>query len=352
MIRNHGPRLFVPRPGVIRLPVLAGITLDKQGAPMTAAFTFPGQGSQAVGMGKALADAFPVARAVFDEVDAALGEKLTATIWDGPAEILQLTENAQPALMAVSLATLRVLEAEAGFSVARDAAYVAGHSLGEYSALAAAGSLSIADTARLLRTRGLAMQKAVPVGVGAMAALLGLDYETAVAVAEQAAQGQVCQAANDNGGGQVVVSGDKAAVERALEIAKTRGAKRAMLLPVSAPFHCRLMQPAADAMAEALAGVTINKPKAPLVSNVVASPISNPDEIRRRLVEQVTGTVRWRESVTYMAGQGVTRFFEIGAGKVLSGLVKRIVDGAVGVAVSGPGDIVAAKEALASAQSA
>ncbi len=205
---------------------------------MTAAFTFPGQGSQAVGMGKALAEAFPAARAVFDEVDAALGEKLTAIIWDGPAETLQLTENAQPALMAVSLATLRVLETEAGFSVGRDAAFVAGHSLGEYSALAAAGSLSISDTARLLRTRGLAMQKAVPVGVGAMAALLGLDYEAAVAVANEAAQGQVCQAANDNGGGQVVVSGDKAAVERALEIAKTKGAKRAMLLPVSAPFHC------------------------------------------------------------------------------------------------------------------
>ncbi len=275
---------------------------------MTAAFTFPGQGSQTVGMGKALADEFPAARAVFDEVDAALGQKLTAIIWEGPAETLQLTENAQPALMAVSVATLRVLETEAGIDVARDAAFVAGHSLGEYSALAAAGSFSISDTARLLRTRGLAMQKAVPVGVGAMAALLGLDYEAAIAVAEEAAQGQVCQAANDNGGGQVVVSGDKAAVERALEIAKTKGAKRAMLLPVSAPFHCRLMQPAADVMAEALAGVTINKPKAPLVSNVLAAAITDPDEIRKRLIEQVTGTVRWRESVAYMAGQGVTRF--------------------------------------------
>jgi [acyl-carrier-protein] S-malonyltransferase len=232
---------------------------------MTAAFTFPGQGSQAVGMGKALAEAFPAARAVFNEVDAALGEKLTTIIWNGPSETLQLTENAQPALMAVSLATLRVLETEAGFLVGRDAAFVAGHSLGEYSALAAAGSLSISDTARLLRTRGLAMQKAVPVGVGAMAALLGLDYEAAVAVANEAAQGQVCQAANDNGGGQVVVSGDKAAVERALEIAKTGGAKRAMLLPVSAPFHCRLMQPAADAMAKALADVTIRQPASPLV---------------------------------------------------------------------------------------
>jgi [acyl-carrier-protein] S-malonyltransferase len=303
-------------------------------------------------MGKALADAFPAAKAVFDEVDAALGEKLTAIIWEGPAETLQLTENAQPALMAVSIATLRVLESEVGFSVGRDAAFVAGHSLGEYSALAAAGALSISDTARLLRTRGLAMQKAVPVGVGAMAALLGLDYEAAVAVAEEAAQGQVCQAANDNGGGQVVVSGDKAAVDRAVEIAKTRGAKRAMLLPVSAPFHCQLMQPAADVMAKALADVTINRPAVPVVSNVLASAISDPDEIRRRLVEQVTGTVRWRESVAYMASQGVTRFFEIGAGKVLSGLVKRIAAGAVGVSVGGPGDIAAAKEALAAAKSA
>ena len=319
---------------------------------MTAAFTFPGQGSQAIGMGKALAEAFPVARAVFDEVDAALGEKLTAIIWDGPAETLQLTENAQPALMAVSLATMRVLEGEAGFSVAKNAAFVAGHSLGEYSALAAAGSLAVSDTARLLRIRGLAMQKAVPVGVGAMAALIGLDYEVAVAVADEAAQGQVCQTANDNGGGQVVVSGDKAAVERAVEIAKTKGARRAMLLPVSAPFHCRLMQPAADAMAEALAGVAIKRPAAPVVSNVLASPITEPDEIRRRLIEQVTGTVRWRESVAYMAGQGVTRFFEIGAGKVLSGLVKRIAEGAVGVSVGGPNDIASAKDALAAAKTA
>jgi len=298
-------------------------------------------------MGKALAEAFPVARAVFDEVDAALGEKLTSVIWEGPPQTLQLTENAQPALMAVSIATLRVLETEAGFSVGRDAAFVAGHSLGEYSALAAAGSLSIFDTAQLLRTRGLAMQKAVPVGVGAMAALLGLDYAAAVAVANEAAQGQVCQAANDNGGGQVVVSGDKAAVERALDIARIKGAKRAMLLPVSAPFHCKLMQPAADAMAEALADVTINRPASPLVANVLAFEISDPDEIRRRLIEQVTGTVRWRESVAYMASRGVTRFFEIGAGKVLSGLVKRIADGAVGVPVGGPDDIAAAKQALA-----
>jgi len=319
---------------------------------MTAAFTFPGQGSQAVGMGKALADAFPAARAVFDEVDSALGEKLTAIIWEGPAETLQLTQNAQPALMAVSLATMRVLETEAGVLLARDAAFVAGHSLGEYSALAAAGSLSISDAARLLRTRGQAMQKAVPVGVGAMAALLGMEYDVAVAVAAEAAQGQVCQAANDNGGGQVVVSGDKAAVDRAVEIAKAKGAKRAMILPVSAPFHCSLMQPAADVMAEALAKVTINKPAAPLVSNVLASAITDPDEIRHRLIEQVTGTVRWRESVAYMAGQGVTRFLEIGAGKVLSGLVKRIADGAVGVAVGGPNDIAAAKDALTAAQPA
>jgi [acyl-carrier-protein] S-malonyltransferase len=319
---------------------------------MTAAFTFPGQGSQSVGMGKALAEAFPVARAVFEEVDAALGERLTAIIWDGPAEALQLTENAQPALMAVSMATLRVLESEAGFSVRGDAAFVAGHSLGEYSALAAAGSLTIADTARLLRTRGLAMQKAVPVGVGAMAALLGMDYDAAVAVAEEAAQGEVCQAANDNGGGQVVVSGNKAAVDRAVEIARAKGAKRAMLLPVSAPFHCKLMQPAADVMAEALSKVTIRAPASPLVSNVLAAPISDPDEIRRRLVEQVTGTVRWRESIAYMSAQGVTRFFEIGAGKVLSGLVKRIADGAVGIAVAGPADIAGAKDALAAAKAA
>jgi [acyl-carrier-protein] S-malonyltransferase len=319
---------------------------------MTAAFTFPGQGSQTVGMGKALAEAFPAAQAVFDEVDAALGEKLSRTIWDGPAETLQLTENAQPALMAVSIAALRVLEIEADIAVGRDAAFVAGHSLGEYSALAAAGSIAVGDTARLLRTRGLAMQKAVPVGVGAMAALLGLDYETAVAVANEAALGQVCQAANDNGGGQVVVSGDKAAVDRAVEIAKTRGAKRAMLLPVSAPFHCKLMQPAADVMAEALAGVAIKPPAAPLVSNVVASAVTDPEEIRRRLVEQVTGTVRWRESVAYMASHGVTRFLEIGAGKVLSGLVKRIADGAAGTAVGAPADIAAAKEAIAAARPA
>jgi [acyl-carrier-protein] S-malonyltransferase len=311
---------------------------------MAIAFTFPGQGSQAVGMGKALADAFPVAKAVFDEVDAALGEKLTDIIWNGPADTLTLTENAQPALMAMSIATLRVLEAEAGVSV-RDAKFVAGHSLGEYSALAAAGALTVSDAAKLLRVRGSAMQKAVPVGVGAMAALLGLEFDAAVATAREAAQGQVCDPANDNGGGQVVVSGNKEAVDRAVEIAKGKGAKRAMLLPVSAPFHCSLMKPAADVMADALSKATIAKPVVPLVSNVVASAISDPDEIRRRLIEQVTGTVRWRESVAYMAGEGVTKFFEIGAGKVLTGLVKRIADGATGVSIGSPADIAAVKAA-------
>jgi [acyl-carrier-protein] S-malonyltransferase len=312
---------------------------------MSRAFIFPGQGSQAVGMGKGLADAFAPARAVFDEIDAALGEKLTSIIWEGPAETLTLTENAQPALMAVSLAALRVLQAEAGVDLARDVQFVAGHSLGEYSALAAAGALSIFDTARLLRIRGRAMQKAVPVGTGAMAALLGLDFEQAVAVAAEAAGAQVCQAANDNGGGQVVVSGDKAAVERAVEIAKGKGARRAMMLPVSAPFHCALMQPAADAMAQALANVALKAPVVPVVANVLAGPVGNPSEIVRALVAQVTGTVRWRESVAFMAGQGVTTFYEIGAGKVLSGLVKRIADGASGTAVGTPEDVAAFKTA-------
>jgi [acyl-carrier-protein] S-malonyltransferase len=312
---------------------------------MAVAFVFPGQGSQAVGMGKALADAFAPARAVFDEVDAALGEKLTATMWAGPAETLTLTENAQPALMAVSLAALRVLEAEAGLDLKRDAKFVAGHSLGEYSALAAAGALTVSDTARLLRIRGRAMQQAVPVGTGAMAALLGLGFEDAVAVAAEAAQGEVCQAANDNGGGQVVVSGHKAAVERAVEIAKGKGAKRAMLLPVSAPFHCALMQPAADAMAEALGKTSVKAPAVPVVANVVAKPVTEAQEIVRRLVEQVTGTVRWRECVAFMAGQGVTTFYEVGAGKVLTGLVKRIAEGATGSAVGTPDDVAAFKAA-------
>ena len=315
---------------------------------MASAFVFPGQGSQAVGMGKALADAFPAARAVFDEVDAALGERLTAVIWQGPADTLTLTENAQPALMAVSLAVVRVLEREAGLVLGRDAKFVAGHSLGEYSALAAAGALSVADTARLLRIRGRAMQQAVPVGAGAMAALLGLDFEQAAAVAREAAQGQVCQAANDNGGGQVVVSGDKAAVERAVEIAKSRGARRAMLLPVSAPFHCALMQPAADAMAQALAAVTVKRPVVPVVANVRAGPVSEPAEIVQALVAQVTGTVRWRESVAFMAQQGVTTFYEVGAGKVLTGLVKRIAEGARGIAIGTPEGIASYKVGKAS----
>src|SRR5437660_1728990 len=249
---------------------------------MSVAFTFPGQGSQAVGMGKALAEAFPASRAIFAEVDAALGEKLTTVLWEGPAEALTLTENAQPGLMAVSLAAMRALETEAGIKLGHDAAYVAGHSLGEYSALAAAGSLTIGDSARLLRIRGRAMQRAVPVGAGAMAALIGLELEGAAAIAAEAAEDQVCEAANDNGGGQVVVSGDKAAVERAIEIAKSKGAKRALMLPVSAPFHCALMRPAADVMAEALGGVTIKPPAVPLVSNVLASALTDPDEIRRR----------------------------------------------------------------------
>jgi [acyl-carrier-protein] S-malonyltransferase len=312
---------------------------------MAVAFVFPGQGSQTAGMGKALAETFASAREVFAEVDAALGEKLSTIVFEGPQDTLTLTHNAQPALMAVSLAVVRVLQAEAGLDLGRVAKFVAGHSLGEYSALAAADALSIADTARLLRARGLAMQKAVPVGVGAMAALLGLDYETAVAVAAEAAQGEVCQAANDNGGGQVVVSGNKAAVERAVEIAKSKGAKRAMLLPVSAPFHCALMQPAAEVMAEALAKVNVKRPVVPVVANIKASPIQDPAEIVASLVAQVTGTVRWRESVTYMAGEGVTQFYEIGAGKVLSGLVKRIAEGASASAVGTPDDVAAFKAA-------
>jgi [acyl-carrier-protein] S-malonyltransferase len=306
---------------------------------MSLAFVFPGQGSQAVGMGKALADAFAPARAVFEEVDAALGETLSKVIWEGPAETLTLTENAQPALMAVSLAAMRALETEAGVDLARDAQFVAGHSLGEYSALAAAGALTLGDTARLLRIRGRAMQKAVPVGTGAMAALLGLDFDQAAAVAAEAAQGQICQAANDNGGGQVVVSGDKAAVERAVEIAKEKGARRAMMLPVSAPFHCALMQPAADAMAVALTEVALKPPVVPVVANVLVKPVSDPGEIARALVAQVTGTVRWRESVAFMAAAGVTRFYEIGAGKVLSGLVKRIADGTSGIPIGTPDEV-------------
>ena len=314
---------------------------------MTVAFVFPGQGSQAVGMGKALADAFAPARQVFEEVDAALGQRLSETIWNGPAEALTLTENAQPALMAVSLAAMRVLETEAGVDLARDAAFVAGHSLGEYSALAAARSLTIADAARLLRIRGLAMQKAVPVGHGAMAALIGLELADVRMIAAEAAGFNVCAAANDNGGAQVVLSGDKDAVERAVELAKSRGAKRAMLLPVSAPFHCSLMQPAADAMADALSKVTVKAPVVPLVANVLAQPINEPARIVQSLVAQVTGTVRWRESILFMAGAGVTTFYEVGAGKVLAGLIKRVAEGANASSIGTPDDLNRFKAARA-----
>lgn len=314
---------------------------------MARAFVFPGQGSQAVGMGKALADSFPQARAVFDEVDDALSQKLSRVMWEGPAAELTLTSNAQPALMAVSLAALRVLEAETGLELRRDAAFVAGHSLGEYSALAAAGSLKIDDTARLLRIRGDAMQTAVPVGQGAMAALLGLDFEAAVEVAREAAQGEVCDPANDNGPGQVVVSGHRTAVERALAIAQARGARRAILLPVSAPFHCALMAPAAQAMRDALGEVGIGPPLVPIVANVEARPITDPGAIRDALVRQVTGTVRWRESVAAMAQGGVDAFYEVGAGKVLTGLVKRIATGATAAAIGTPEDVAAFASSLA-----
>lgn len=309
---------------------------------MSRAFVFPGQGAQTIGMGRALAEAYPAARAVFDEVDDALGEKLSALIWEGEIEALTLTQNAQPALMATSMAAVRALEAE-GITVASHAAFVAGHSLGEYSALCAAGALGLADTARLLRIRGIAMQEAVPVGVGAMAALLGLDFAAACEVAAEAAQGEVCQAANDNDPAQVVVSGHRGAVERALEIAKAKGAKRALLLPVSAPFHCALMQPAAHRMAEALAAVVVEKPVVPVVVNVRAEAVTEPDRIRDLLVAQVTGSVRWRESVLWMEGAGVTEFWEIGAGKALSGMVKRIAKDAVTRAVGTPDDVVAAR---------
>jgi [acyl-carrier-protein] S-malonyltransferase len=314
----------------------------KGGLAMGIAFIFPGQGSQQVGMGKALAEAFPAARAVFAEVDDALGQKLSTLMWEGPESDLTLTENAQPALMSVSLAVLRVLQQEHGIQLKNHAKFVAGHSLGEYSALAAAGTFSIADTARLLRIRGRAMQAATPVGTGAMAALLGLDYEQAAEVAAEAAQGEVCEAANDNAPGQVVVSGHKAAVERALDIAKAKGAKRAVLLPVSAPFHCALMKPAADAMTEALAQVTMHAPAVPLIANVTAGPLTDPAQIRASLVAQVTGTVRWRECMAAMAASGVTLFVEIGAGKVLAGLVKRNVEGATGISIGTPDDITAA----------
>jgi [acyl-carrier-protein] S-malonyltransferase len=309
---------------------------------MTTAFMFPGQGSQAVGMGKSLSDNFPAARAVFMEIDEALDQKLSSLIWEGPEADLTLTENAQPALMAVSMAVVRVLEAEHGITIANTAKFVAGHSLGEYSALAAAGTFSLADAARLLKIRGKAMQSATPVGTGAMAALLGLDFMSAAAAAAEAAQGEVCQAANDNSDGQVVVSGTKAAVERCVEIAKAKGAKRAVMLPVSAPFHCALMQPAADVMADALAGVTMIAPVVPVVANVGAAPLTDPAAIRESLVAQVTGTVRWRECVAWMASHDVTRFCEIGAGKVLTGLSKKNAPEAIAFAIGTPDDIAAA----------
>ncbi len=306
---------------------------------MSRAFVFPGQGSQAVGMGQELAEAFPVARQVFEEVDDALEQHLFRLMCEGPLEELTLTENAQPALMAVSLAVVRVLEAEAGVNLADKAAFVAGHSLGEYSALAAAGTFELADAARLLKRRGLAMQRAVPVGEGAMAAILGLDLEVVQEVADAAAEGQVCTPANDNAPGQVVVSGHKEAVERAIELAKERGAKRSVLLPVSAPFHCALMAPAADEMADALGNVRLQAPRMSLVANVTAGSVNDPEAIRRLLVEQVTGAVRWRESVLYLKSQGVSTLVELGAGKVLAGLTRRIDREMTGQAVGTPQDI-------------
>lgn len=308
---------------------------------MSRAFVFPGQGSQAVGMGKEFADAFPAAREVFEEVDDALGQKLSRLMFDGPEDELTLTENAQPALMAVSMAAMAVLKSEGGVEIQNVADFVAGHSLGEYSALAAAGTFSLADTARLLKTRGKAMQQAVPVGEGAMAALLGLDLEQARDVVEEAAQGDVLATANDNAPGQVVVSGKKAAVERAVDVAKEKGAKRAMLLQVSAPFHCPMMAPAADVMAEALAAVTIEAPLVPLIANVTAAPVEDPAEIRRLLVEQVTGMVRWRESCLTMREKGVEKLVEVGSGKVLSGLAKRIDRDLQASNIGGPADVEA-----------
>lgn len=314
---------------------------------MANAFIFPGQGSQEVGMGKALADAFPAARAVFEEVDAALGEKLSAVMWEGPKEDLTLTQNAQPALMAHSMAVVKVLEAEYGITVGAHATCVAGHSLGEYSALAAAGMFSIGDAARLLRTRGQAMQRAVPVGEGAMAALLGVGLDVARKVAEEAAaEGGVCQVANDNDPGQVVLSGSKDAVDRVAAIGKAHGVRRAVPLPVSAPFHCSLMQPAADVMAQALEEVEVRAPVVPVVANVAAAPISDPAVIKKSLVEQVTGTVRWRECVMAMAAAGVTDFYELGTGKVLSGLVRRIAKEANATPAGTPDDIKAVADLI------
>jgi [acyl-carrier-protein] S-malonyltransferase len=315
-------------------------------ANVSIAFTFPGQGSQSVGMGKDLADAFPEARAIFDEVDDALGEKLSKIIWEGPEDVLMLTANAQPALMAVSLAAIRALEAR-GFALKDKVAYVAGHSLGEYSALAAAGTFSVADTARLLRIRGNAMQQAAPVGAGAMAAIIGLEQADVEAACAEAASGSVCQVANDNGGGQFVISGAKAAVEHAAKLCTEKGAKRAIMLSVSAPFHSALMQPAAETMKAALATVIKSAPVVPVVANVVVRPLSNPDDIAARLVEQVTGRVRWRETVEWFAANGVTTLYEIGAGKVLSGLARRIDRNLATAAIGNPAEVEAAFAALA-----
>ena len=313
---------------------------------MSVAFTFPGQGSQTVGMGRELADAFPEARRVFEEVDEALGEKLSAVMWEGPEETLTLTANAQPALMAVSIAALRALEAR-GFSLKDKVAYVAGHSLGEYSALCAAGTFSLADTARLLRIRGNAMQAAVPVGEGAMAAIIGLEQTDVEAACAEAAKGSVCQVANDNGGGQLVISGAKPAVEHAARLCTEKGAKRALMLPVSAPFHSALMQPAADAMREALARVHKNAPAVPVVANVVVRPLTDPEEIATRLVDQVTGRVRWRETVEWFSANGVTTLYEVGSGKVLSGLARRIDREIASANVGTPAEVEAALAALA-----
>jgi len=312
---------------------------------MSVAFIFPGQGSQAVGMGATLAKEYPAAQAVFSEVDEALGQKLSHLMWEGPEADLTLTENAQPALMAVSMAAMRVLDETKGLKLADSAVYVAGHSLGEYSALAAAGALSLADTARLLKTRGLAMQQAVPVGEGAMAALLGADLAQAEDLAKAAAEGEVCQAANDNAPGQVVISGSRSAIERAIALAPDYGARRAVLLPVSAPFHCALMQPAAEAMQAALADVEIKAPAVPVIANVLAEPITDPEAIRSRLVEQVTGMVRWRETMTYLAGHDVGTVYEVGAGRVLTGIARRF-EGIEANSIGTPDDLEAAAAAL------
>lgn len=313
---------------------------------MAVAFVFPGQGSQDVGMGRELAEAYGAAREVFEEVDAVLSQNLSQIMWEGPKETLTLTENAQPALLAVSMAVMRVLEQEKGFSLKGKVKFVAGHSLGEYSALAAAGAFSLADAVRLLKLRGQAMQAAVPVGKGAMSALLGVGIDVARKVAQAAAQGDVCQIANDNEPLQVVLSGDKSALDRVLEAGKQFGVRRTVPLPVSAPFHCALMQPAADAMAEALASIDVQVPIVPVVANVIAEPVTNPAEIKMRLVEQVTGTVRWRECVTYMTANGVTDIYEVGVGKVLAGLVKRTEKTLNAISIGTPAEVDAALDQL------